>query len=100
MLGNDLSLSQPSPIPLFSREIATACGVFLEVPCVAVLFEENERLTMPPGQSCPSVSTAPALNLFLFQGCEDSRPLTSNFGLGRMGLQMSLHLGFCDLSLS
>lgn len=54
----------------------------------------------PSGRSCPSVFAVPVLRLFLFQGCEDSMPLTSNFGLGRMGFQISFHIGFCDLSLS
>lgn len=55
----------------------------------------NSLRAVPPG-----VFTGPVLSLFLFQGPEDSRPLTSNSGIHRMGLQMSLHLGLWDLSVA
>ena len=42
----------------------------------------------------------PLLSLFLCQVCEDSRLLTSNSGLGLIGLQISFHLGLYDLNLS
>lgn len=47
------------------------------------------RLAVPSGQPYPSVLTGPVLSLFLFQGCEDSRPLTSKSGIHGPGLQMS-----------